>query len=266
MDGIIEIWGESAIGRDRMENQDTIFFPGAGRDPLGEEEIAARGYLLAIAAGRGESGIGRPAGRAAVAALVPAYYGGRDSAADGLRRAVAEADAAVAARGDPATAGLIAAVIAGDTLHLAQAGGGRAYRLRDGVVELLTGGPSANGGPAKLPTRPDGPSPEFSLPIPLLPGDRVWLCSDGLAAALSDDDWRRLLAQGRPQRVATRPIDLARERISPGDLSLIVAEARPGGALSRAQLIVLGLLGVLAAGAVGWFLWELLRGLPAGGS
>jgi len=258
----IEVWGETAIGRDHMENQDVIFFPGSGRDPLDEGLIAARGRLLAVASGRGGPGIGRPAGLAAVAALVPAYYSGQDDAATGLRRAVAEAGAAVIETGRPAVAALTAAVIAGDRLHLAYAGGGRAYRLRNGIVEALIGGEDEA---ARLPIAPGHRQPAFPTAIRLQDGDRVWLCSDALGAALTDDDWRRVLAQGQPRRVASRPIALAREREATGDLSVIVAHAGRAPRFSRAQVAALLALGVVAAGAVAWLVWEVWRWSQMGG-
>ena len=105
---MVDIWGETTAG-DGALSQEAIFFPGAGLDPLSDELLVAHGSLLAV--------VGGPAGRAAarefIAALVPAYYAG-GGGADGLRRAVANAEAAVP---DPAALAFVAVVLAGDTLY-----------------------------------------------------------------------------------------------------------------------------------------------------
>ncbi len=238
---VIDIWGETAAD-DGATAAEVIFFPGAGRDPLSEELIAARGHLLAVAGGAG----GRAAARAFIAALVPAYYAA-GGGAEGLRRAVADAEAAVA---DPATLDFVAAAIAGDSLYLARAGGGRAYRVREAGVDPLAR--------ATAPTAVTGPA--FSLAVPLRAGDRVVLCSAAPAAAIGDGRPLAYVAEQRaPREAAARLIALARERGATGDVSIVVAFVRGAPALGRGRLAVLLALGVAALTAVGWLAWELFR-------
>ncbi|MBP6787742.1 MAG: hypothetical protein KA170_09145, partial [Candidatus Promineofilum sp.] len=105
---MVDIWGETTSG-DGAPAQEAIFFPGAGLDPLSDELLAARGNLLAVAGGAA----GRAAAREFIAALVLAYYAG-GGGADGLRRAVAKAEAAVP---DPAALEFVAVTLADDTLY-----------------------------------------------------------------------------------------------------------------------------------------------------
>ena len=239
---MIDIWGETTTG-DGAVPEDVIFFPGAGRDPLSEETIAAYGHLLVVAGG--------PAGRAAarhfIAALVPTYYAGHaGQGAAALRRATEAAAAEVA---QPDALDYVAAALAGDDLYLARAGGGRAYRVRGAIVD-----------PLARATAPSGAQPAFSLAVPLRPGDRVVICSAAAAAALGDGRALSYVAEQRSPREATaRVIALARERGAMGDVSVLAAFVRAAPRLSRGQLAALLALGVVALCAVGWLAWEVWR-------
>ncbi len=238
---VIDIWGETEAA-DGATPAEAIFFPGAGRDPLSEDLMAARGYLLAVAGGAA----GRAAARSFIAALVPAYYAG-GGGADGLRRAVADAEAAVA---DPAALDFVAAAIADSHLYLARAGGGRAYRVRAAGVD-----------PLARATAPAGMAgPAFSLAVPLHDGDRVVLCSAAPAAALGDGRPLAYVAEQRaPREAVARLIALAHERGAAGDVSVVVAFVRDAPLLGRGQALTLLALGVAALAAVGWLVWELFR-------
>ena len=243
---VIDIWGETTAD-DGATSAEAIFFPGAGRDPLSDELMAVRGHLLAVAGGAA----GRAAARAFIAALVPAYYAG-GGGADGLRRAVADAEAAVA---DPAALDFVAAAIADSRLYLARAGGGRAYRVRGASVD-----------PLARATAPAGAAgPAFSLVVPLHDGDRVVLCSEAPAAALGDGRPLAYVAEQRaPREAVTRLVALARERGAAGDVSVVVAFVRGAPALGRGRAAVLLALGAAAVAALGWLAWELIRFWQAG--
>ena len=177
---------------------------------------------------------------------MPAYYAG-SGGADGLRRAVANAEAAVP---DPAALAFVAAVLADDFLYLARAGGGRAYRVRGESIEPLARGtaPAVATGPA------------FSLGVPLRAGDRVVVCSAAAAEAVGDGQLLAYVAEQRtPREAAARLIALARERGATGDVSVVVAFVRAAPWLGRGQAAALLALGAAAVGAVGWLVWEALR-------
>lgn len=238
---MVDIWGETTAS-DGALPQEAIFFPGAGLDPLSDELLAARGNLLAVAGGVA----GRAAAREFIAALVPAYYAG-GGGADGLRRAVANAEAAVP---DPAALAFVAVILAGDNLYLARAGGGRAYRVRGETVDPLTRttAPAAATGPA------------FSLGVPVRAGDRIVLCSAAAAETVGDGQLLAYVAEQRaPREAAARLIALARERGVTDDVSVVVAFVRAAPWLGRGQAATLLALGAAAAGAVGWLVWEAWR-------
>jgi hypothetical protein len=244
---VVDIWGETTAG-DSAQPQEAIFFPGAGLDPLSDELLAARGNLLAVAGGAA----GRAAAREFVAALVPAYYAG-GGGADGLRRAVANAEATVP---DPAALAFVAVILAGDTLYLARAGGGRAYRVRGETIDALAR--------ATAPAAVTGPA--FSLGVPLRPGDRVVLCSPAAAEVVGDGQLLAFVAEQRaPREAAARLIALARERGATEDVSVVVAFVRAAPWFSHGQTAALLALGAAAVGAVGWLVWEALRYWQAAG-
>ncbi|HOU40077.1 MAG TPA: hypothetical protein PK829_02300 [Promineifilum sp.] len=236
---MLDLWGETTtdVG---APPQGAIFYPGAGRDPLSDEWIAARGYLLAVV-----GGAGRAAARDFIAALVPAYYASRGGAG-GLRQAVEVAEADTAAAGPLA---YVVAALADGNLFLARMGGGRAYRVRGATVESLARA-----------TAPVGPQPAYSLAVPLLPGDRVALCSAAVAAAVGDGRGLAYVAEQRsPREAASRLVALAHEHGAGGDVSVVVAFVRPAARFNPAQMRVLLALGVAALAALGWLVWELWR-------
>ena len=238
---MVDIWGETTSG-DGAPAQEAIFFPGAGLDPLSDELLAARGNLLAVAGGAA----GRAAAREFIAALVLAYYAG-GGGADGLRRAVAKAEAAGP---DPAALEFVAVTLADDTLYLARAGGGRAYRVRGQTVDPLAR--------ATAPAAMTGPA--FSLGVPVRAGDRIVLCSPAAAAAVGDGQLLAYVAEQRaPREAAVRLLALARERGATEDVSVVVAFVCAAPWFARRQAAALLVLGAAAVGSVGWLVWEALR-------
>jgi serine/threonine protein phosphatase PrpC len=103
------------------------------------------------------------------------------------------------------------------TVRIVQLGDSRAYRLRAGLLELLTvdhtvawlglvhgwyaaTDPRAHADGYRL-TRyaghPDQPAPDV-LDVPVHPGDRLLLCTDGVSGQLGYEDLGRLLAAATP--------------------------------------------------------------------
>ena len=236
---MVDIWGETTTDAGTAP-QEAIFYPGAGRDPLSAARIAAQGHLLAIA-----GGAERAAARDFIATLVPAYYAGRGGAA-GLRQAVDAAEADTSAAG---ALDYVTAAIADGNLFLARVGGGRAYRVRGETVDPLTRA-----------TAPVGAQPAYSLAVPLLPGDRVVLCSAAAAAVVGDGRALGYMAEQRsPREAVGRLVALAHEHGAGGDVSVVVAFVRPAPRFNRAQTGTLLALGVAALAALGWLAWELWR-------
>jgi serine/threonine protein phosphatase PrpC len=142
-----------------------------------------------------------------------------------LRRAVAEAQRRVRAEGDrlgELTGCTLTALLAGDAedAWLVQVGDSRAYRLRDGLLELLTSdhtaawlgavyGWYAPGSRQAAAARyrlhryighPAAPEPDV-LNVSLRPGDVYCVCTDGIADQVGYQLLQRSLAQAPEQAV-----------------------------------------------------------------
>ncbi|WP_244945485.1 PP2C family protein-serine/threonine phosphatase [Couchioplanes caeruleus] len=136
-----------------------------------------------------------------------------------LRSAVAEVQRAVraAGRGSPDLTGCTLTAFVGDsvdedTAWLVQLGDSRAYRLRDGLLELLTAdhtaawlgvlngrytpqspqGQSARRRLTRYAGHPQAPEPDV-LNVSLRPGDRFLLCTDGVCDEIGDQDMTEAL-------------------------------------------------------------------------
>lgn len=177
--------------------------------------------FLAVADGMGGGEGSAVAGKTAMATLVAAVQqAGQGAGPAELRAAVAQAQTRVRAAG--ATLGeltgcTLTALLAGPTAAdawIVQIGDSRAYRLRDGLLELLTvdhtaawlgavygwypaDSPAAASARYQL-TRfvghPDEPEPDV-LSVSLRPGDVYCLCTDGVAEQVDYHRLRQLLGR-----------------------------------------------------------------------
>ena len=220
------------VGRVRPHNEDTVLHD----VPRSNDPRAAKGILVLVADGMGGHAAGEVA--SAIAARVIdrtfyAYDGGIPQALDAAfmaaNRAIfeqAQADAACRGMGTTCTA----VVFASGLLYLANVGDSRAYILRGGklvqlseddslVGELVRSGaitleeaqlrPDRNVILRALGTKPDITVTVWSEGMPLRPGDRVVICSDGLCDLVDDDVIRDLAADGESHQVGQRLIDAA---------------------------------------------------------
>jgi protein phosphatase len=183
-------------GRQRRANEDAYF---------------ARSPLFAVADGMGGAQAGEVASRMAVAALEPGLPDGPGAAEQRLAALVQEANAQIHAlsQSDEGAAGmgttLTAAYVDGERLALAHVGDSRAYRLRDGELELLSSDHSlveelvrrgeltheeADRHPQRsIITRALGPEDDVEVDHeswPAQAGDVYLLCSDGLTAMVAE--------------------------------------------------------------------------------
>jgi protein phosphatase len=183
-------------GRQRRANEDAYF---------------ARSPLFAVADGMGGAQAGEVASQMAVAALEPGLPDGPGAAEQRLAALVLEANAQIHAlsQSDAGAAGmgttLTAAYVDGERLALAHVGDSRAYRLRDGELELLSSDHSlveelvrrgeltheeADRHPQRsIITRALGPEDDVEVDHeswPAQAGDVYLLCSDGLTAMVAE--------------------------------------------------------------------------------
>jgi serine/threonine protein phosphatase PrpC len=113
-------------------------------------------------------------------------------------------------------------------------GDSRLYRVRAGLLELLTTDQVVGGGPGKRSTRlagyigqPEPLKPGY-VPLEVQPGDVYLLCSDGLWSKVPEDDLRDVLASQPVELAANTLKELVFQSGAPDNLSGIIV--RVGGA------------------------------------
>lgn len=247
----LHAWGLSEVGVTRTHNEDYF-------------EIDARRQLYLVADGMGGHSHGEVASRTAVQAVrefledrVPAVDGAGSAGAESdghrtlLRTAIHNAHEKVlcAIRQDGALSGmgttLVALLAHGDSAAIAHVGDSRAYRLRDGRIELLTedhtwvheqvmagflSEEQARVHPLKnVVTRALGSDGDVKVDVQQLriaAGDRYLLCSDGLTTMLRDDEIERALStRGSLEESCRHLVQAAKARGGFDDVTVIVVEA-----------------------------------------
>ncbi|HJU82143.1 MAG TPA: PP2C family serine/threonine-protein phosphatase [Acidimicrobiia bacterium] len=219
-------------GRVRNNNEDAHWPEAAGQGP--------GPFVLMVADGMGGAVAGEVASQLAVAEA---------QASDGLpSERLARANAQVFERSlaEPELAGM------GTTLtlvelgpdgvaHLAHVGDSRAYLWHDGVLEQITDdhtvvaeqlaagriseGDIANHPQRSMLTRVLGIGSAIdvdTLDLPLTPGDRLLICSDGLTNMIDDEMVASLLGAGAPEEVAWNLIEAANRAGGHDNITVIV--------------------------------------------
>ncbi|MBN1178050.1 MAG: serine/threonine-protein phosphatase [Anaerolineae bacterium] len=305
----LEVWGALDKGRAREGNEDAVY-PHSGAETFpfqpSPERLAHKGQLLVVADGVGGAQAGSEASRWAIRVAVERYYDtvGPDLGAD-LRAAVEAANASLyqylqSTGVREAGSTMVAAVVKGDLLHVANVGDSRAYLVRNHAITQLTRDHTLTQQkldqhiiqPEQVALDPDrsvltrslgaGPDVKVDLfpPLKLAAGDVVLLCSDGLTDMVDEAEIVRTVQDEPPKRAAQRLIAAANRRGGFDNISVIVAHvggrpAAAGGipaALSGMRGWQRAVLGVLAAalllllcvavGTGGWYVYTTTRGTP----
>ena len=221
------------VGLQRSANEDSLGSP----QGLPADVLAHNGWLYAVADGMGGHVAGRAASETAVTTALAEYY--REPTADpgaSLKVAVEQANAAVhagAQESDKEGMGttLVAALLRGNELYVANVGDSRAYLIRakrirqitldhSWVAEqrragILTEEEAKNHPYANVITRALGMTPDVQVDLfreTLQPGDTVLLCSDGLWGAVSNLEMLRSVAGREPQQATEDLVALANQR------------------------------------------------------
>ena len=248
----LEVWGATDKGRQREGNEDAIF-PHSGSDAStfepGSRHLAQQGQLLIVADGVGGAQGGREASHWAIRVAVERYYdmAGPDLGID-LQAAIQVANSSLyqyiqstGARESGCT--MAAAVIHGNTLYVANVGDSRVYLLRNGKMSQLThdhtlAQQKADRGiiqPDQVDMDPgshvlvrsmgSGQTVQVDLfpPFPLVSGDVVLLCSDGLTDMLADAEIAKVLGQNSAKRATQRLIAAANKNGGVDNISVVVA-------------------------------------------
>lgn len=213
----VQVAIRSDVGRVRQNNEDSA---GCIR-PADERTQQQKGLLAVVADGMGGHAAGEHASRLCVDTLTRQYYALGGSPGKALTEAIRQANQIIYQTADaqPGWAGMgttcTAVAIVGDRLHWAQVGDSRAYLFRQGqlthltpdhthVAELLQQGlltpeqafnhPDRNMLTRAVGTRSTVTPDVGLLDGPLLPNDRLLLCSDGLYEYLTDTELAHYLA------------------------------------------------------------------------
>jgi serine/threonine protein phosphatase PrpC len=260
------------VGRSRDHNEDRYLVADlTTRDTSVQNgsrpsELGPRGSLLLVADGMGGAAAGEMASQMAVdlifEQLVTSWSSETDDSPDlfalRVREAVERANARIHAvsqeqphlQGMGTTATLVG--ILGPRLLLSQVGDSRAYLIRDGVAVQMTRDQSFvqhlldtgrvseaeayEMAPRNVILQALGPSPTVEVVQhwqPLLRGDLVLLCSDGLSGLVSADDIAGIVTSTDAlSKACQKLIDLANERGGPDNITVILAKMTGDGLMA----------------------------------
>ena len=235
------------VGRKRGHNEDYV----DAFSPPDPDARSKKGDLFVIADGMGGHQAGEVASQTAVETISRDYYADpEEEIARSIVRAIQRANAAIHqhAQESPSRAGMgttvVAAVVRGQELCLANVGDSRAYLVRGGTIRQITRDHSfveeqiragiltreeAKTHPQRnVITRALGAKPEVEVDThcgTLLLGDRILLCTDGLSEYVQEGEIQALLNQHSPQEATQRLIALANERGGNDNITALVVQA-----------------------------------------
>ena len=245
------------IGRARDHNEDYVdaFSPS---DPTQRHQ---KGHLFIVADGMGGHQAGEVASEGAVRTISREYYADPDPDVRGsLTRAIKQANAFIYQQAQQMTSRIgmgttvVAAVVRGRELYLANVGDSRAYMMRHGKVNKVTRDHSfveeqiragiltreeARTHPQRnVITRALGSKPEVQVDTysgELRPGDTLLLCSDGLSEYVQEEDMAQILGQYPPKETVPRLIALANKHGGSDNISALVVQAGPPAGVAPRQ-------------------------------
>jgi len=245
------------IGRARDHNEDYVdaFSPS---DPTQRRQ---KGHLFIVADGMGGHQAGEVASEGAVRTISREYYADPDPDVRGsLTRAIKQANAFIYQQAQQMTSRIgmgttvVAAVVRGRELYLANVGDSRAYMMRQGKVNKVTRDHSfveeqiragiltreeARTHPQRnVITRALGSKPEVQVDTysgELKAGDALLLCSDGLSEYVQEEDLAQMLGQYPPKETVPRLIALANKRGGSDNISVLVVQAGPPAGVAHRE-------------------------------
>jgi protein phosphatase len=240
------------VGRHRDHNEDAIGEPRAFAPAS-----PSCGWLFAVADGMGGHADGEVASQLAVRTLFDTYYASSARASEAIIAATLAANAAVYDAGTAAlqrTGGsgdesqrmgttLVACAVVEGYLFGVSVGDSRAYLLRDGSLRCLTHDQTLAAEQVRrgLITDEDAKRSRFRsvllqalghaalvqperFDLPLLRGDLILLCSDGLHGVVDDLTIQRHLAGGSLESRAQALVDAANANGGPDNISVVIVE------------------------------------------
>lgn len=232
-------------GRKRPHNEDFVTY----FEPGNLEDLQMNGRLYIVADGVGGAAKGERASQYATEKVLYEYYQDKEyNPGERLKRAMRQAGNDIfeyAERSEyfrQMATTLVAAAIHSDKLTVANVGDSRAYLIRNRKVwqitkDHTTAGEMVRDGVLSIEearrskaknrlTRSLGgePNPVVDIfpDIPLLPGDTILLCSDGLTRYARNEDIIRILDQGRPESNVEQLVDFANQQGGVDNISVVL--------------------------------------------
>ena len=221
-------------------------------EPEDFEEREKNGCIYVVADGVGGASVGERASKYAAEKVVFEFTRPSERApGERLRKVMKQANREIfnyAEDNDMRMATtLVAAVIRGNQLYLANVGDSRAYLIRGGEVTQLTRDHSlvgervrdgsmteAEAQASKIKnrlTRSIGGEPDVAVdvfdPLTLKAGDKILLCSDGLTRYALKQDLVEMTANGSAEQIAERLVTFAKKRGGADNVSVVVALYEP---------------------------------------
>ena len=250
------------VGLARPHNEDYVDFS----IPSDPRQLAQKGSIFLVADGMGGHQAGEVASKGAVEATMAHYLA--DTTHDvgtSLVRAFRAANQQLytQAEGDPSKGGmgttLVAAVILGRKVYVANVGDSRAYLInRRGITQItedhswveeqvragLLNEEQARRHPQRnLVTRALGSKPAVEVDLfegEITAGDTLLLCSDGLTGRVADQEIAAIVQEAQPLEAARRLVALANERGGNDNITVLIIGAEEATPTVRAPISAAG--------------------------
>jgi serine/threonine protein phosphatase PrpC len=269
-DVFVSLWAQSDVGMQRAGNEDSFLVVDltartAGLDSkTTTHKIGERGSLLVVSDGMGGAAAGEIASEMAVTTLQQLLESDstEGDVAERLRHATEAANERIwyHAQSNPEMTGMgatvTAALVLGDSAHIAQVGDSRAYLIRGPQIKQITKDQSlaqmliefgaikpdqVNSVPQNVIMQALGTQPEVKVAmttVRLSADDCLLICSDGLSNKVSQDELRTCLETCEDLDQACRKmIQTANERGGEDNITVVVARFSGEGLGENARSI-----------------------------
>jgi serine/threonine protein phosphatase PrpC len=260
----IELANLTDVGCERSQNEDNYCYA----EPENDEEMQKRGRLAVVADGMGGQEGGQIASTIAVDTVRDVFLNGpADDPATALETAYQSAHKAIQeyALEHPELAGMgttcTAAVLKDGYLTYGHVGDSRLYLLRQGVIIQLTRDQSyvqqmVESGVISAEQAKTHPSRNIltsalgsdsaveadfaKAPVPLLAGDVLLLCTDGLHGLVHDEEMLAATTQNPPREACRKLVDLAKERGGPDNITIQLVRIEATSATTKKDSTAVG--------------------------